>query len=939
MPPGAPLTASETAALEEWVKRGAVWPRSGVTVVSQTQTQTPAIEPDDTTIRPALQAWYRADRLPLSDGKPVTVWPDQSGKGRDLAATAGVRKAGVGTPPVFAMQGSVNRRPAVRFDVGNGLASSPDLPVDIKGDAALTMVVVMKLQPHQAQPPYDGVLCVGDPANPGADPGKALAGMIQIERTGAAELQFAGGWNHNATLGRGSFQPFYNQPLLLTIVKTPGPMNASAHFFLNGRASAEAPYARQVGGRNTVPAIRHRTDIGLYMGKALDWCGSIKGDVSEVIVYNSALTDAQRTALETGLALRYGLVHPSVALQSRAHFTAQQRQFWAFQPVRAVKPPTATPQTSSLSPIDRFLRAKLAAAGLRPSPPADRRALIRRLFLDLIGLPPTSDEVDAFLADKRPDAYDRLVDRLLDSPHYGERWARHWLDVVRYAETTANDANAVMRYAHRYRDYVARAFNQDKPYDRFVHEQLAGDLLPDAGSVAANTDRIIATGFLMIGPKALAEADIEGSRMDIVDDQIDVTSRAFLGMTVSCARCHDHKFDPIPTSDYYSLAGIFRGAEVFRDENRGAVMWHEYPVPQGPGEPPMMVMAPREGIGTNLPVALRGNRQTPGILAPRRMLQIVSGEGCAPLQTAHSGRVELADWIASPANPLTARVMVNRLWQHHFGTGLVATSDNFGVRGEKPSHPELLDWLASEFIRSGWSLKAMHRLMLRTAAYRMSSHPNAEALKRDPNNRLLWRMPLTRLDAETYRDAMLSVSGRLDPTIGGSESGELLYEAGEVIDKKRDFFRPNRVQADHPIYTESRRRSLYLPVVRNAVPDVFALFDSADPNGVTAVRNDSTVASQSLYLLNHPFVREQALQFARKMLELNGADRERISAAYRRALGRPPTVDETDATLRFLESYAAAAMKGGSSATDARLAAWQSFCQSLFTRNEFLYVD
>jgi hypothetical protein len=587
------------------------------------------------------------------------------------------------------------------------------------------------------------------------------------------------------------------------------------------------------------------------------------------------------------------------------------------------------------SPIDRIVLARLEAAGIPPSPQADKRTLIRRVSFDLTGLPPTPAEIDAFLKDERPDAFAHLLDRLLDSPHYGERWGRHWLDVVRYAETTANDANAVMRYAWRYRDYVVRSFNTDKPYDRFVIEQLAGDLLPASGNHDA--EAVIATGYLMIGPKALAETDKEQSRRDIIDDQIDTSGRAFLGLTLGCARCHDHKFDPIPAVDYYSLAGIFRGTEVFLDENRNATMWQEWPLLQVPGEPPVMVMAPREARPTSLPVALRGNYQTTGVLAPRRFLQIVAGEGHAPITTAQSGRLELARWIAAKENPLTARVMVNRVWQHHFGTGLVATSDNFGVRGERPAHPELLDWLAGEFVANGWSVKKLHRLILLSSTYQTSTKVDDKAIKADPSNRWLGRTARQRLDAESVRDAMLAISGRLDRAVGGNDSGELLFREAENIGAG---IRPNRVQADHPIYTSSNRRSLYLPVVRNAVPEVLTLFDGADPNGVTAVRNDTTVASQALFLLNHPFVREQSLHFAKLLLaDPKATDANRVAMGYRLALGREPLPTESKEVADFLAAYQKRATASGRMPEEARLNAWQSFCQTLFCRNDFLYVD
>jgi hypothetical protein len=521
MPPKQRLKDQEIADLVTWARSGAVWPAASAGAATAMPPGVRTLEPDAASLRPHLQAWYRADRLPLADGKPVHVWPDSSGRGRDLTATAGVRRGGVGQPGRFVAASSVHRRPAVRFGPDTGLAASPDVPIDLRGDAAFTILLVLNLQPTNVPFPHDGILGIGNPANPTGNPGKPLAALVQITRSPEAELMLAGGWNHDATLGKGSFQALWDRPLLLTVVKKPGPMRSSTRFFLDGAPAEQSPSGRSVSGADSVPDIRPREDIGLYMGKALAWCGSIRGDVSEVIVYNAALSDADRTAVELSLAERYGIVHPAVLAPSRASFTPEQKAFWAFQPVRPVTPPPVRDERWVKSPVDRFILARLEAAGRAPAPPADRRTLIRRVTFDLIGLPPTPEEVDAFLRDERPEAFRHLVDRLLDSPHYGERWGRHWLDVVRYGETTANDANAVMRYAWRYRDYVVRSFNSDRPYDQFILEQLAGDLLPPSGNLTRDAEAVIATGFLMLGPKALAETDKEQSRRDIIDDQID----------------------------------------------------------------------------------------------------------------------------------------------------------------------------------------------------------------------------------------------------------------------------------------------------------------------------------------------------------------------------------------------------------------------------------
>ncbi|HEX4143388.1 MAG TPA: DUF1549 and DUF1553 domain-containing protein [Pirellulales bacterium] len=631
---------------------------------------------------------------------------------------------------------------------------------------------------------------------------------------------------------------------------------------------------------------------------------------------------------------------------ARTVFTAEEAAFWAYQPVKDVEAPAVGREDWIKSPIDRFVLQQLEARGLTPAPPADKLTLLRRVTFDLTGLPPTPDEVAAFIGDNSPQAYERVVNRLLDSPRYGERWARHWLDVVRYAESTANDANAVMRFAWRYRNYVIDAFNRDLPYDQFLIEQLAGDLLPPTDSVETNTRRIVATGYLMIGPKALAETDKEQSRLDVVDDQIDVTGRAMLGLTLACARCHDHKFDAIRTTDYYALAGIFRSTEPFQNEARNALMWWEYPVPQGDGKEPIMVMAPKDSAPRNLRVHLRGNHFTLGAIVPRGMPQIVEqvafhrrdGETNTldPNQLA-SGRLELALWIANSANPLTTRVMVNRIWQHHFGRGLVATSDNFGTRGERPSHPELLDWLAARFVEGGWSIKSMHRLMVLSNTYQQSGFSNAASRQADPDRRWLSSFPLRRLSAEELRDAMLAASGKLDRAPGTDESGQ--YLIGKA-DNPEAMVRPNRVAADDPFYTTFTKRSIYLPLVRNLLPDVLALFDAADPNGVTAERNETTVPSQSLFLLNSPFVRQQASALAEQLLfDSSLSDAQRIERAHELVLGRAPSADEQAQAGEFLAAYLKAPATQARPEEARRLAAWQSYCQSLLCANEFLYVE
>ncbi|HND53711.1 MAG TPA: DUF1549 domain-containing protein, partial [Pirellulaceae bacterium] len=658
MPPDGKLKDAEIAALTDWIKRGAKWP--GAATVAPTPppaaSTIAAAAPNSGDLQPALQLWLASDSLGLNDGEPVFVWPDRSGHGRDVTATRGVRTGGVGGPGKFIKQSSLLGRPAVRFDTATGFAGSPDNLIPLRGDAPVTIMVVMNLQPHDAQPPYDGVIGVGNPAHPG-DPGRPLAALVQINRGEDHALHFAGGWNHDASLGVGSFKPHYGKPVMLTVVKQPGPMRSTTRLFLNGSPALRGG-DQPLEGRDGVPDFQHRADIGAYLGKALAWCGSIQGDVGEVLIYNQALGDSQRAAVENHLSEKYGLwLNQAGNRAAPPVFSPEEKSFWAYQVVREPPLPTIPPLPTLpkvepmskaakasyeqwlKSPVDRFVLQKLDERRLAPAPQADKLTLLRRATFDLTGLPPSSEEVEAFVADDSPQAFEKVVNRLLDSPHYGERWGRHWLDVVRYAESTANDANAVMRFAWRYRNYVIDAFNRDLPYDQFLIEQLAGDLLPATDDVDMTTRRIIATGFLMVGPKALAETDKEQSRLDIVDDQIDVTGRAMLGLTLACARCHDHKFDAIRATDYYALAGIFRSTEPFQDENRNATMWWEFPVPQGAGKEPIVVMAPKESAPRNLRVHLRGNRFTLGAAVPRGFLQVIEQvANRGPAQPSSAGK-------------------------------------------------------------------------------------------------------------------------------------------------------------------------------------------------------------------------------------------------------------------------------------------------------------
>jgi hypothetical protein len=648
------------------------------------------------------------------------------------------------------------------------------------------------------------------------------------------------------------------------------------------------------------------------------------------------------------------------------------RQFWAFRMPATVEPPPVRDSSWPRSPIDRFILARLEAAGLHPAPPADRRTLSRRATLDLLGIPPSVGEMDEFLRDRSPDAFERVIDRLLESPRYGERWGRHWLDVVRYADSNGMDDNLAYSDACRYRDYVIRSFNSDKPFDRFTEEQIAGDLLAES-EPAKRDDSIVATGFMAIGPKMLAEDDPVKQQMDIVDEQLDTTCRVFLGLTMGCARCHDHKFDPLAMSDYYALAGIFRSTRtmlshrvdskwnatalgdarsVLRLEDLEQIIdRHDNALVNGDPRksteqersaraalleeakkeyaaiPKAMAIA--EGQVGDLEVFLRGNHLTRGPIVPRRLPSILAGADQAQLSPKSSGRLELARWLTGPRNPLTARVIVNRAWRWHFGQGLVRSVDNFGKLGELPSHPELLDWLAIRFVEDGWSLKALHRRIMLSATYRMSTAWNEHASQLDPEDRLLWRMPRRRMDAEELRDSLLAVAGQLDSTMGGTLLASTPFQDLSVTGVARDGH----------LY-ESSRRSVYLPVLRSALYDVFQAFDFPDPAVPNGDRATTTVASQALFMMNGKLV-EHASERLSESLLTDGqiGDCERLDRACRRILGRPAAPEERSQWEAFLSRYQAARSLAGESPERRRRLAWQGLCRALLSSNEFLYVN
>jgi cytochrome c553 len=968
--------------------------------------------------------------------------------------------------------------------------------------------------------------------------------------------------------------------------------------------------------------------------------------------------------------------------------TKEMKSFWSFQKPVDPPPPPVKAQGWPTSDLDHFILAQLELKQLSPAPPADKQTLIRRVTFDLIGLPPTPQDIDAYLADESPQAFDRVIDRLLASPRYGERWGRHWLDVARYADSNGMDENMAYAEAYRYRDYVIAAFNKDKPYDQFVREQLAGDLL--GGDPDHNAERLTATGFLSVGPKMLAEDDQMKMQMDIIDEQIDTVGRTFMGMTLGCARCHDHKFDPISTEDYYSLAGIFKStktmenftvvakwqerplgtpdaiehqfaqqkkiddqrasvdqftkkadkallaearshtgayllaaarqsrlddhlkqikslgeettakaapgrilleAEAFNrgnvqklssgygqgigvilnggdlpnvaeyevtvdtpgihqvefryaaaearpvkliingqlarsdaagkttgswnpdtqgwqveglfefktgkntirlertepfphidklliapadlpkdgaladaevasapadgyepkaeiinqwaqylektkgDPNSPLSIWHtliavqdrlprtkqtagsvaslfeeflppsaqqladryqqrfneadaawkslksteagkdakalpdpaqealrqilydpegpfalpKKPEPYYPADVAAELKTRQEQLASlekafvplpdgmsvsdakpeNIRVHLRGSHFTLGKEVPRRFPQVMTGENLPPIDDSQSGRLPLANWLTSPDHPLTSRVMINRVWRWHFGTGLVRTLDNFGILGEPPTNQPLLDWLAVRFVQSGYSIKAMHRLIMLSSTYQMSTAYDARSAEIDPENKFYWRFNRHRLEAEPVRDTLLHLAGSLDQTMGGT-----------LLPNKSHTYVTNTASRNPAIYN-SNKRSVYLPVIRSSVYDVLQAFDFADPSAMNGNRKTTTVAPQALFMMNSDLAHEQTAHMATSLLTdpANADDAARVHAFYREALGRPPTAKETARALTFIQNAEAMPDLKDQPPDQRRQSAWQSLCKAIIASNEFIYVE
>lgn len=774
---------------------------------------------------------------------------------------------------------------------------------------------------------------------------------------------------------------------------------------------------------------------------------------------------------------------------------------WAFRPI--AKP--TVPAVKADNPIDAFIIAKLSEKGLSLAAPADKRTLIRRATFDLTGLPPTPGEVDVFLADKSPDAFAKVVDRLLRSPHYGEKWGRHWLDVARYSDSNGLDENIALGTAWRYRDYVVRAINTDKPFDQFLTEQLAGDLL-ESQDIPTRHERATATAFLNLGAKVLAEPDKAKLVMDVVDEQIDVMGRAFMGMTLGCVRCHDHKFDPIPQTDYYALAAIFKSTRSFSAERTGSLsLAYEAPLgsfddfakvksaervlktqkaavakaenaanaalrqeardhavdylmaagelPETPTLSQVKPVAEKHGLRAHvllncrvylsanesnalfkpwrnavktkggaeslrpyyaaifnaaakikinpkvktadsllhqarsalddeagflalppepsvlypqdiagkvralkdtmmetesaladlpttlavseaaktlkeLPVHIRGSHLALGKPVSRGFLQVVEAslKPRAPFPPDQSGRLQLARWLASAEHPLTSRVIANRIWSWHFNQGIVPTPDNFGLLGQQPTHPELLDWLARWFTSNGWSLKDMHRLIMSSRTYQQSSTAPPQAALADPENHLLHHFPVRRLEAEEVRDALLHTAGSLDTSIGG-----------KTIPRRNREFVFNHTSKDFTTYG-STRRALYLPVIRNNLYDLFQQFDYPDPSTSTGLRDSTVVSPQALLLMNSPLAGDAAENFARRLLSRADGAGPRLRAAYRLAYSREATAVDLERAKNFLTATDAALNSSRQDAGKRELRTWALLCQALMMSNEFIYL-
>jgi hypothetical protein len=703
------------------------------------------------------------------------------------------------------------------------------------------------------------------------------------------------------------------------------------------------------------------------------------------------------------------VVEPSDPIAGRSH--------WAFRPLSGARQTLEIGSTWSRSPIDEFILARLQSAGLAPAPDAPSQALVRRLYVQLIGLPPTPEQMESFTADSRPDALVRLVDSLLNSPHFGERWGRHWLDLARYADSNGLDENFLFREAWRYRNWVITALNQDLPFDRFTLEQVAGDMLP-FDSISQRDHQRIGAGFLVIGPKVLLGNDPKKQRLEVADELIDTIGRTFLGLTLGCARCHDHKFEPVPRADYYALAGILTSTELMEQrymlgeqrvmerlvglgpdgdtlDERYEKYWRDYPktkerashaksalkflqtldsegllAHQGkhadtiselakdssvpleqrvisqqtlvseldeilakPPKIPPRAMIPADAVTpSDESIRLAGQFDRPGDRVPRGFLKVLN-QGAntqGSISEGKSGRLELGHWITDVehgAGNLTARVLANRIWHHLMGVGIVRTVDNFGRTGEAPSHPELLDYLANELVTSGWSIKSLVRQVVLSRTFALSSRHETKAQVIDPENRLLWRAHRRRLDPESLRDALLSVAGQLN--LAPMESSVwYLGDQATAVGK-------NEVRRR----TDFTCRTIYLPVIRNDLPELFQAFNFADPHATTGARPQTTSATQGLFVLNDRVVMDAAEALARRLFtELPGTDLElRIDRLFDLLIQARPTADEKKDFLAIIRNLEGQARQQGH--PNPELRSWSIACHTAFLMSRFQFLE
>ncbi len=675
--------------------------------------------------------------------------------------------------------------------------------------------------------------------------------------------------------------------------------------------------------------------------------------------------------------------------------TAKEQVWWSFRPVARPPVPKVKNAAWVRNPIDAFVLQKLEAEGLKPSPAASRRILIRRAYLDMLGLPPTPEEVKAFEADKSPDAWEKIVDRLLASKHYGERWGRHWLDLVRYADSCGFEGDRDRQHTWRYRDYVIRSFNDDKPYDRFIKEQLAGDEIDPT-----NRDAIVATGYMGLGLEDFAMVKLPQARADELDDILSTTGNSMLGLTINCARCHDHKYDPVKQTDYFRLQALFAPTErkeipIPTPEEKQAYEKREAEIRtellplqaeiepvrargvaaakkkgqanpnddqirdalEGPDReafnayrakaaeierkriqlPIAMVVEDKKREWEPVKLHLRGDANHLGeVVQPGFITSLpggtatVTAEAATPKSTGR--RRALAEWIANEKNPLTARVWLNRVWRQHFGRGIVNTPSNFGLSGETPSHPELLDWLASEFTLNqqsaisnqqsstapgNWRLKPIHRLILLSNTYKQASAQRSDALAKDPQNKLIWRVPVRRLEAEAVRDSILKITGALNTEMFGPP----VYPPVDPALRADTYQGVNWPEGEDSFKTW--RRSVYIKVKRSLLFPQLEVFDCPEITNAVSARNSTTTPLQALLLMNDPLIRRQAHLFAERLVKEAGKDPSRqVERAYALAFQRLPSAKERELGLTFLKDHALA-----------------DFCHAMLNLNELVYAQ